>query len=58
MNSNSKLSYAIAAILSSASTGIVHAADAPAADTNSDAISEIIVTAQRRSENIDRKSVV
>jgi iron complex outermembrane receptor protein len=52
MNSNSKLSCAIAAILSSASTGIVYAADAPSADTNSDAISEIIVTAQRRSENI------
>jgi len=52
MNSNSKLSYAIAAILSSASTGIVHAAGASDADTSTDAISEIIVTAQRRSENI------
>jgi iron complex outermembrane recepter protein len=52
MNSNSKLSYAIAAILSSASTGIVHAAGPSDADTSTDAISEIIVTAQRRSENI------
>src|ERR1700674_969638 len=52
MNSNSKLSYAIAAILSSTSTGIVHAAGASDADTSTDAISEIIVTAQRRSENI------
>src|ERR1700690_2472371 len=52
MNSNSKLSYAIAAILSSASTGIVHAAGASDADASTDAISEIIVTAQRRSENI------
>ena len=52
MNSNSKLSYAIAAILSSASTGIVHAAGASDAAASSDAISEVIVTAQRRSENI------
>src|ERR1700733_2800259 len=55
MNSNSKLSYAIAAILSSASTGIVHAAGAAGASdatASSDAISEVIVTAQRRSENI------
>jgi iron complex outermembrane recepter protein len=49
------LSYAIAAILSSASTGIVHAAGAAGASdatATSDAISEVIVTAQRRSENI------
>jgi len=51
MNSNSKLFYAIAAILSSASTGMVHAAGASDAAANSDAISEIIVTAQRRTEN-------
>jgi iron complex outermembrane recepter protein len=51
MNSNSKLFYAIAAILSSASTGIVHAAGASDAAASSDAISEVIVTAQRRTEN-------
>src|ERR1700694_2424817 len=52
MNSNPKLSYAIAAILSgSAAAGFAHAA--PATDTEaSDAIQEITVTAQRRSENV------
>ena len=56
MNSNSKLSYAIAAILGGSAVGIVHAA--PASDTdaaaaaNSDMITEITVTAQRRTENI------
>src|ERR1700736_1757132 len=51
MNSNPKLSYAIAAILSGSAAGFAHAA--PAADTEaSDAIQEITVTAQRRSENI------
>jgi iron complex outermembrane recepter protein len=51
MNSNSKLSYAIAAILSG-STGLVHAAPATetTADTSSE-IQEITVTAQRRTEN-------
>ena len=52
MNSNPKLSYAIAAILSGSSAGWVHAAtatDTTAADT--DAIQEITVTAQRRTEN-------
>ena len=51
MNSNSKLSYAIAAILGG-STGLVHAA--PATDTTADTsseIQEITVTAQRRTEN-------
>jgi iron complex outermembrane receptor protein len=52
MNSNSKLSYAIAAILSSAAAGIVHAAPASDTDTNADMITEITVTAQRRTENI------
>src|SRR5882757_8555660 len=51
MNSNSKLSYAIAAILGSASTGMVHAAGASDVAASSDVISEIIVTAQRRTEN-------
>jgi iron complex outermembrane receptor protein len=51
MNSNQKLSYAIAAILSGSATGFVYAA--PAADTDtSDSIQEIVVTAQRRTENI------
>ena len=51
MNSNSKLSYAIAAILGG-SAGLVHAA--PATDTTADTsseIQEITVTAQRRTEN-------
>jgi outer membrane receptor protein involved in Fe transport len=51
MNSNPKLSYAIAAILSGSGLGIVHAA--PAADTaESEGIQEITVTAQRRTESI------
>src|SRR5450631_3085269 len=52
MNSNSKLSYAIAAILSSSAGGMVHAAPASDADTSTDAIQEITVTAQRRTENM------
>ena len=50
MNSNSKLSYAIAAILSGAAVGAVHAA--PASADSSDQIAPITVTAQRRTENI------
>jgi outer membrane receptor protein involved in Fe transport len=51
MNSNPKLSYAIAAILSGSAAGFVHAA--AATDTEaSDSIQEITVTAQRRTENI------
>src|SRR6202161_2470846 len=51
MNSNQKLSYAIAAILSGSATGFAHAA--AATDTEaSDSIQEITVTAQRRTENI------
>ena len=51
MNSNQKLSYAIAAILSSAAIGAVRAE--PAADTGEvQGLQEITVTAQRRSENI------
>ena len=50
MNSNSKLSYAIAAILSGAAVGAVHAA--PASGDSSDQIAPITVTAQRRTENI------
>ena len=52
MNSNPKLSYAIAAVLGGSSIGIgVAFADPPAADTGTQ-LQEITVTAQRRSENI------
>ena len=51
MNSYSKLSYAIAAILSGSSIGVSYAATAT--DTSeSEGIAEIIVTAQRRAESI------
>ena len=52
MNSNPKLSYAIAAILSGSATGLSFAAPASTADTSSDTIQEITVTAQRRTENM------
>jgi len=55
MNFNSKLSYAIAAILSGSSVGFVHAepaAPAAEAETGTEMIAEITVTAQRRTENI------
>jgi iron complex outermembrane recepter protein len=51
MNSNPKLSYAIAAILSGTSAGISHAATATDA-SDSDSIQEITVTAQRRTQSI------
>ena len=51
MNSNTKLSYAIAAILSGSAPGMLHAAPASEADA-SDTIQEITVTAQRRTENM------
>jgi iron complex outermembrane recepter protein len=53
MNSNTKLSCAIAAILSGSAGGFAHAAtatDTSTADTGG--IQEIVVTAQRRTENI------
>ena len=51
MNSNPKLSYAIAAVLSGSGLGIAHAATAT--DTSeSEGIQEITVTAQRRTESI------
>jgi iron complex outermembrane receptor protein len=54
MNSNPKLSYAIAAILSGTSLGISHAATATdTAAADSDSIQEITVTAQRRTESIE-----
>ena len=49
---NSKLSYAIAAVLSGSSAGIAYAAPATETESSSDAIQEIIVTAQRRTENL------
>jgi len=53
MNSNPKLSYAIAAILSGAAPSLGLAAAATTdADTNSDSIQEITVTAQRRVESM------
>jgi outer membrane receptor protein involved in Fe transport len=52
MNANSKLSYAIAAILSGTPMALSHAADAPADTTDSGGIQEITVTAQRRTESI------
>ncbi len=51
MNSNQKLSYAIAAILSGSAAGFAHAATATETEA-SDSIQEITVTAQRRSENV------
>ncbi len=51
MNSNSKLSYAIAAILSGSSLGVAHAATGADA-SDSEGIQEITVTAQRRVESI------
>ena len=55
MNSNEKLTYAIAAILSGGAmgAGVAHADTATAADTSeSEGIQEITVTAQRRTESI------
>src|SRR6202163_1490036 len=52
MNSNPKLSYAIAVILSSGSAGAVHAAGATDTEAASEGIQEITVTAQRRTENM------
>ncbi len=49
---NSKLSYAIAVILGSTSAATAWAAGAADTDTGSDAIQEITVTAQRRSESM------
>src|SRR5271168_4956362 len=51
MNSNPKLSCAIAAILSGSPAGLSYAATAADA-SDTDAIQEITVTAQRRSESI------
>jgi len=57
MNSNPKLCYAIAAILSASSAGLSYAAPAPdntdvGTTTGTDALAEITVTAQRRSQSM------
>ncbi len=49
---NSKLSYAIAAVLGGVSVGSSAVAAGPAADANADSLGEIIVTAQRRTESM------
>jgi iron complex outermembrane receptor protein len=49
---NSKLSYAIAVILGGSSTGLANAAPASDVESSSDTITEITVTAQRRTENM------
>src|SRR5580698_11287252 len=56
MNSNPKLTYAIAAILSGSPAGLAYAVTAPASDADSNdtgGIQEIVVTAQRRSESLE-----
>jgi iron complex outermembrane recepter protein len=50
MSANTKLSYAIATILSGSGPGVAYAAETPAGDSES--IQEITVTAQRRSESV------
>ena len=52
MNAKSKLSCAIAAILSSSAAGIAHGATAADVEASSDTIQEVTVTAQRRTENM------
>ena len=49
MKSNPRLSYAISVVLSAQATAY---ADVPSTTASSDAIAEIVVTAQRREENI------
>lgn len=53
MNSYSKLSYAIAVILSGSAMGVAHADTVVATDASEpEGIQEITVTAQRRTESI------
>ena len=52
MHSHSKLSYAIAAILGGSASGNAFCANSTDASAPGDEIQEIIVTAQRRTENI------
>jgi outer membrane receptor protein involved in Fe transport len=49
---NSKVSYAVAAILGGASCGTPTLAQVPTTDTGSEGLSQITVTAQRRSESM------
>ncbi|HXM07842.1 MAG TPA: TonB-dependent receptor plug domain-containing protein, partial [Candidatus Acidoferrum sp.] len=49
---NSKLAYAIAAVLGGNAAGLVYAAPAPDTDAASDQLEVITVTAQRRTENM------
>jgi outer membrane receptor protein involved in Fe transport len=52
MNFNPKLSYAIAAILGGTGAGAAQSATPSDAETGTDTIQEIVVTAQRRTENM------
>ena len=52
MNFNPKLSYAIAAILGGTGAGVAQAATTSDTETSTDTIQEIVVTAQRRTENM------
>jgi iron complex outermembrane receptor protein len=52
MQSHTRLSCSIAAILNGTLAGMVFGAPAPEVDSSSDQIQQITVTAQRRSENI------
>ena len=52
MKSNSPLSYAIAAILGGSSSNLASATAAADANADSEGIQEIVVTAQRRTENM------
>lgn len=52
LNTNKKLSYAIMAVLSARAAAVYAGADAEEATASDDSIADIIVTATRRSENI------
>jgi iron complex outermembrane receptor protein len=52
MSANSKLSYAISAILGSSSAGFAYAAPAAADAGDAEGVQEVTVTAQRRVENL------
>src|SRR5713226_3375689 len=57
MQPHSKLSYAIAAILGGGAFGSAVAANSTDANSASDQIQEIIVTAQRRTENVQNVAI-
>jgi iron complex outermembrane receptor protein len=52
MKSNSPLSYAIAALVGGSSSNLASAAAAADPNADSEGIQEIVVTAQRRTENM------